>query len=116
MRAVNPGTVWQLHKFVKARCHHGWGALEQAAAAAGEQGVATEQPGAVEIGNMAKCMAWSGDHAELQAEFGNGEGVPARYRIAHGGNGLLRGTVDAGMVTSGESRNAADMIAMMMGG
>ncbi len=120
MGAVHGGVVRQGGQALERETHLRRGAFEQAAAAAGEQGVATEQPGLLaigsvgNIGDMATGMARHGQHAHRQIDAGHGEAIAVVHAHA-GGNALIWRSEHRHGGMGKQAGYTTNMVSMVMG-
>jgi hypothetical protein len=91
-------------------------AFEDAAAAAGEERVATEESTAPIIGNVRARVSRDAEHGKARAELGEGHGVALGDRPREGGDRLAPRPVHRDREMLQQARDAPDVVGMVMRG
>ena len=115
MRAADSGSIGQGQNGVETGGHHRGVALEQLAAAAAKDGVATKQAAMADIAEMVERVAGRGQHVEMQIRFGEIHRIAAAKGMGDGGNAWVVGAVDGTVVALTQEGVAASMVAVMVG-
>jgi len=116
VRAVNLRLIRKQCKFAKRRRHLFRGALEQTAAAAGEQRVSAEQPTWLRrvVGDVTKRMSGHFEHPKRQAQLRHIHDIVFAQRHGYGGDAVIRGTKHRDLELAQERLHTAHMVSMVM--
>lgn len=113
--AIDLGVIGQGGKFGQRCVHLLRRAFEQAAAAAGKQGVATKQAVYSIIGDVAGSVAGHVKHTECGFQAGEVDQIALAGRMGDAGNGLAARAVNRGIEAPPQFGGATGMVCVVVG-